>query len=106
MEYRALFSCMYAQSLSHVRLFVTPWTVACQPPLSTEFSRQEYWNRLSFPTPGDLLNPGFESTSPPSAGVFLITELVSSCLAYSLKLICNLFKKPEIEKLDRYILGC
>ena len=30
--------------LSHVRLFVTPWTVACQSPLSMEFSRQEYWS--------------------------------------------------------------
>ena len=36
----------------------TPWTVACQAPLSMEFSRQEYWSRLPFPTPGDLPNPG------------------------------------------------
>ena len=42
-----------AQSLSHVRLFAAPWTVACQAPLSTEFSRQEYWNWLPFPPPGD-----------------------------------------------------
>ena len=43
--------------LSHfscVRLFVTPWTVALQVPLSMEFSRQVYWNRLPFSTPGDL----------------------------------------------------
>ena len=39
------------QSLSHVQLFVTPWTVACQTPLSMEFSRQEYWNGLPFPSP-------------------------------------------------------
>ena len=39
------------QSLSHVQLFVTPWTVACQAPLSMEFSRQEYWNGLPFPSP-------------------------------------------------------
>ena len=37
--------------LSHVRLFATPWTVACQAPLSTEFSRQEYWSGLTFPSP-------------------------------------------------------
>ena len=42
--------------LSHVWLFVTPWTVACQAPLSMEFSRQEYWSRLPFPTPGGPLS--------------------------------------------------
>ena len=42
------------KSLSHVQLFATPGTVACQSPLSTEFSRQEYCNRLPFPFPGDL----------------------------------------------------
>ena len=44
--------CMCAQSLSHVRLFATPWTVACQAPLSMKFSRQEYWRGLPFPTQG------------------------------------------------------
>ena len=39
-------------SLSCVRLFVTPWTVAHQAPLSMRFSRQEYWSGLPFPTPG------------------------------------------------------
>ena len=47
-------------SLSHVRLFVTPWTVARQAPLSMEFSRQEYWSGLPFPFPGDLPSPGIE----------------------------------------------
>ena len=43
---------MCAQSLSRVQLFVAPWTTtwACQAPLSTEFSKQEYWNGLPFPT--------------------------------------------------------
>ena len=41
-----------------------PWTVACQAPLSMGFSRQEYWNRLPFPFPGDLLDPGIEPMSP------------------------------------------
>ena len=50
--------------LSQVQLFMTPWTVACQVPLSMEFPRQEYW--LSFPSPGDLPNPGIEPTSPVS----------------------------------------
>ena len=37
-----------------------PWTVACQAPLSVEFSRQEYWSGLPFPSPGNLPNPGIE----------------------------------------------
>ena len=49
--------------LSHVRLFVTPWTVASQAPLSMGFSRQEYWSGLPFPSPGDLPNPGIEARS-------------------------------------------
>ena len=48
---------------SHVQLFVTQWTVACQASLSMGFSRQEYWSGLPFPTPGDLPKPG---TEPPS----------------------------------------
>ena len=48
------------KSLSRVRLFVTPWTVAYQAPPSLGFSRQEYWSGLSFPSPGDLPNPGIE----------------------------------------------
>ena len=47
--------------LSHVLLFMTPWMVACQAPLSVGFSRQENWSELPFPPPGDL-----EFTSPVS----------------------------------------
>ena len=50
--------------LSHVRLFASPWTVAYQAPQSMEFSRQEYWNGLPFPSPGDLPNPGIEPGFP------------------------------------------
>ena len=46
------------QMLSRVWLFATPWTVACQAPLSARFSRQEYWSGLPFPSPGDLPDPG------------------------------------------------
>ena len=42
----------------------TPWTVACQSPLSMRFSRQGYWSRLPFPFPGDLPAPGIEPGSP------------------------------------------
>ena len=52
------------KSFSRVRLFVTPWTVAYQAPQSMEFSRQEYWSGLLFPSPGDVPNPGIEPGSP------------------------------------------
>ena len=52
------------KSLSRVRLFATPWTVAYQAPLSLGFFRQEYWSGLPFPSPGDLPNPGIEPGSP------------------------------------------
>ena len=48
---------------SHVRLFATLRTVAHLAPLSMGFSRQEYWNGLLCPSPGDVLNPGIEPTS-------------------------------------------
>ena len=57
---------MYAQPLNHVQLYVIPWTVAPQTPLSMEFSRQEYWSRLPFSTPGDLPDPGPKPRSPVS----------------------------------------
>ena len=49
--------------LSHAQLFVIPWTVACQAPLSMGFSRQEYQTGLPFPSPGDLPDPGIEPRS-------------------------------------------
>ena len=52
------------KSLSRVRLLVTPWTVAYQAPPSMGFSRQECWNGLPFPSPGDLPGPGIEPGSP------------------------------------------
>ena len=58
--------CMFvhAQSLSHVRLFVTPRTIACQAPLFMGVLRQEYWSGLPFPPPGDLADPGSKPESP------------------------------------------
>ena len=52
------------KSLSHVRFFATPWTVAFQAPLSMEFSRPEYRSGYPFPSPGDLPYPGTEPRSP------------------------------------------
>ena len=67
-----------AQLLSHVHLFVTLWTVACQALLSIGFSRQEYWSGLPFPLPGDLPDPGTEPASlasPALADGFFTTSL-------------------------------
>ena len=64
-------------SLSPVRLFATPGTVACQAPLSMGFSRQVYWDGPPFPSLGDLPHPEMEPTSLASsalAGGFFTTE--------------------------------
>ena len=68
---------MHAQWLSHIQLFETPWTVTSQAPLSMEFSRQEYWSGLPFPSPGNLPDPGIEPefpVSPELARGFFTTE--------------------------------
>ena len=67
-------SCCLLFSRFSLVFFVTLWTVAHQAPLSLRFSRQEYWNGLSFPPPGDLPNPGIEPASLASAGGFFTTE--------------------------------
>ena len=60
--------------LSHVRLLVTPWTIARQAPLSMGFSRQEHWSGLPVPSPGDLPGSGIEPESPALAGGFFTTR--------------------------------
>ena len=69
-----LSSPLFIMLLSCVQLFATPWPVACQPPLSMGFSRQEYCSGLSFPPPGDLPGPGMEPRSPALAAGFFTTE--------------------------------
>ena len=54
--------------------FANPWTVACQAPLSMGFPRQEYCQRLPFPSPEDLPEPGIEPVSSAMAGGFFTTE--------------------------------
>ena len=56
--------CYMLSRFIHVRLFVTPWSIAHQAPLSLGFSRQEYWSGLPFSSPGDLPDPGIKSGSP------------------------------------------
>ena len=55
--------------------FVTPWTAACQAPLSMGFPRQEDWSGLPFPSPGTLPDPVIELESPALAGGFFTTKL-------------------------------
>ena len=67
-----------AYVLAHVQLFATPWTVAHQAPLSTGFSKQEYWSGLPCPPPGELPNPGIKLLSPGSpalVGIFFFLPL-------------------------------
>ena len=59
---------------SHAQLFVTPWTVAFQAPLSIGFSGQESWSMLPCPPPRCLPDPGLEPVSPASAGGFFTTS--------------------------------
>ena len=71
---RSKYFVVTVESLSHVQLFVTPWTIAHQSSLSMGFPRQEYLSGLPFPPPGDLPNSGTEPTSLASAGGFFTTE--------------------------------
>ena len=74
---QSLPSLIDVRALSHVWLFVTPWTVAHLAPLTMGFSRQESWSVLPFPIPGDLPNPGLEPeslSSPVLAGGFFTTS--------------------------------
>ena len=74
---QSLPSLIDVRALSHVWLFVTPWTVAHLAPLTMGFSRQESWSVLPFPIPGNLPNPGLEPeslSSPVLAGGFVTTS--------------------------------
>ena len=100
--HRGRIQCRHAQSLSCVQLFVTPWTVARQAPLSMGFSRQEYWGGLPFPTSGDFPDPGIELTSPvapPSQVDVLPTEPLGKPGIW----YCPTFIKPE-DVIFKYII--
>ena len=78
--------------LSRVQLFATPWTVAHQAPPSMEFSRQEYWSGLPFPSPGDLPNLGIEAESPTLQADALSSEPPGKPGSYSINQFTNLNK--------------
>ena len=75
-----------AQLLSHVWLFITPWTVAHQTPLSMGFPRQEHWSGLPCPPPGDLPDPGTEPASP-TLGRWVLYYLVTWEAQFSIFLL-------------------
>ena len=62
-SYLSIIAHVLLSRLGHVRPFVILWTVARQAPLSMGFFKQEYWNQLPFPFPGDLSDPGIEPAS-------------------------------------------
>ena len=79
---------LYTHVLICIQLFATPWTVAHQAPLSMGFFRQEYWNKLPFPPPGDVPDPGIEFASPESPALvrgFFTTEPLGKPLPMSIE---------------------
>ena len=77
------------ESLSHIWLFVTPWTVACQAPLSMEISRPEYWSGQPFPPPGDLPTLGTEPRCPTLQVVWAPREALLTTLGHENKEIIS-----------------
>ena len=90
----------------------TSQTVPCQAPLSMEFSRQEYWSRLSFPAPGDLADTRIEPTSPELAGGFFTTESPGKPLSstvtwvYSYPLVLRRWNEMMQGDALRYACAC
>ena len=99
------------KSLSRVRLFATPWTVAHQAPPSMGFSKQECWSGLPFPSPRDLPNPGIEPRSPSLQADALPSEPSGkSLLFYGLltkhsPLWTSWFRGSLSEKMNSMIVG-
>ena len=88
-------------SLSRVRLFATPWTVAHQAPPSMGFSRKEYWSGVPFPSPGDLPDSGIKPRSPALQADALTSEPPECELGiqiYSLVCTSPVVPAPFVEK--------
>ena len=98
--------------VSCVRLFATPWTIACQAPLSMGFSRQEYWSGLPFPTPGDLPDLGIEPASPALQAYSLPSEplgkpkWVLRCPGWDLGAMLCGWPLPWVTSLDAILPAC
>ena len=79
----------YALSLSHIQLFVTPWTIAYQAALSMGFSRQEYWSGLPCPPPGELPSLGIEPRPPALQADSLSSETQSWVVIFLREFLAN-----------------
>ena len=91
--------CVCGYVFSCLRLFVNPCSVACQIPLSMEFSSQEYWSGLPFSTSGDILYSGTETDSlmsPMFPGRFFTTEPLWKPISQGT--ICSILASPIMEK--------
>ena len=91
---RMWFIFFFSWSLSHVRLFETPWTITCQSPLSMGFSMQEYLSGLPFPSPRDLSDPGFEPGSTELAGGFF-TNWATREAPWFVCILTDLVRSPQ-----------
>ena len=98
-----LYCCCHLVAKSVSNSFAVPWTVACQAPLSIEFSRQEYWNGLPCPSPGNLLEPGIEPASlmsPALTGRFFTTGAIwegsAKRCAPQLLSLCSRAREPQL----------
>ena len=79
---------MCVGSVNHVQLSVTLWMVACQDPLSMGLFSLEYWSVLSFPSPGDLPDPGIEPQSAALQADSLPSEPLGKALIREYLLVC------------------
>ena len=96
--------------LSRVRLFATPWAVTRRVPLSMEFSRQEYWSGLPFPTPEDFSTPGIKPGSPILQADFFFFKPLSHQGSPSMRetqalLSAHLFQSAQLQCLIVFTLG-
>ena len=88
-----------------LRVFATPWTVAYQALLFMQFSRQQYWSELPFPSPGDLPDPGIEPRSPALQADVLTSEPPGKISSVH-QVVVNYVSEPyEIHVFTCYIIG-
>ena len=94
------------KSLSFVRLFVTPWAIAHQAPLSTKFSRQEYWRGLPFPSLRDPPDPGFKSRSLTLQVDSLTSEPLGKPQEYWSGCNWSIVQSEVVGGLEGWVMGC
>ena len=98
--------CARACLFSRVQLFATSWTVVHQTLLSMGFPRQEYWNGLPCPPPGDFPDPGIKLSSPALAGGFFTTEPPGKPYVHIYTHICNLYSRLPCPRNRQFCLSC